>query len=244
MGLENTNFIDDLGHKVGREHPILGCLTFIMIAGFVFCVIAAIGGVYTYYTLSQQAGSPAFKDGKTTITFKPPEAWACFNAKGPGPYVMNKVFVEKAKMQAILQTLPYKCLEYSKTRLQYDACGISGQVRSALKKLELKEAHAAEKKGILDKYEGYKRVKCVYRDGYGYSVYKKDGIAKCYYFRGVKKFIIVMTYIYEDSDKNRDIAQKEEAKLKDMWEEAFLAQPEKGVDGMKILSGPIGRKVK
>jgi hypothetical protein len=245
MGFENTNFIDDLGHKVGQEHPILGCLTVLIVAFFAFGILGAIGGLYTYMALAQKAGNPAFKDGKKTITFKPPEKWACFNAAAAKePYVMNKVFVEKTLMMAQLETLPYKGISYSKSLMQYDACDISGRVRSALKARELKDAHADEKKKIKDKYEGYKRVKCVYTGGYGYSIYKKDGIAKCYYFKGVKNFIIVMAYIYEDSDKNRDIALKEEAKIKDMWEKAFTVKPDANADGVKTLSGPVGRKGK
>lgn len=229
MGFENTNFVDDLGHEVKEGNFFLGCLGFILIAGLFFGGIAGITAAYTYFTLSQQNGSPVFEDGKKTITFKPPEKWACFNAAaGLEPYVMNKIFVEKKKMQAVIETLPYRGIKY--TKIKSKPSDVSKQVREALKNRELKTAVlATEKKEIKANYEGYKREKCVYKNGYGYSVYKKGNIARCYYFKPVKNFMMVMAYIYEDSEENRPKALAEEVKIRDMWEKAF-----KGNSKLKI----------
>lgn len=225
-GLENTNFIDDLGKETKEGSLLGGCLLLLLIIVLVIGAIVAATAGFTLYTLSKQKADVVFKDGKRAITFKPPEKWACFNAKDvEGPYIVNKVFVEKKKYHAVLDKVSYKKVKYSKSRMQYSTADIAKQVRAALKAKELMTAVLdTEKAEVKAAYDGYKRVKCVYKKGYGYAVFKKPGLARCYYFRAVKNFMLVMVYIYEDSDKNRESAKAEEEKLKDMWEAAFVVK--------------------
>jgi hypothetical protein len=242
MGFENTNFIDDLGHDIKEPNFFLGCLSVFVIGALILGGIAAVTGIYTYFTLSKQSGPVVYKDGAKTITFIPPKGWACFNANASiGPYVLNKVFTEKAKYHAVLEKVSYKKVRYTKRKMMKDPGEMAKQVRAALKAKEMKDALLKTEKADIEKaYTGFKRVKCVYKNGYGYAVYKKEGLARCYYFKALQNFIITMAYIYEDSAENREEAQKEEPKLAEMWENAFKPQSKK--DGsVKTLSGPVGK---
>jgi hypothetical protein len=224
MGFENTNFIDDLGHEVKEPNVFLGCLSAILIGVLFFGGIAGITFAVSMFSLPKESKEVVIKDGKKAITFIAPQGWACFDKNLTGePYVMNKLFVAKDLMRADLETVSYKSVKYSLKKMKKDPGDIAKQVRAALKKKELKQAVLESEKVEIDEaYAGYKRVKCVYKNGYGYAVYKKSGLARCYYFKAVQSFMLVMAFKYEDSDKNREEAVKEEAKLAEMWEKAFV----------------------
>jgi hypothetical protein len=228
MGFEDTNFIDDLGHKMGKDHPILGCLGIILAGGLLLA--AGYGAIYllSIYTKAFNLTPTVFNDGDKKITFDLPAGWISFDReKNNESYYLTRMFRNEQNSGAVLETVSYKSVKYTKKKMQKDTAEIAKQVRSVLKQKEIKHVTAGEKSvrkqvnDIIKEYAKYKRVKCGYRNGYGWACYKSGKNTVYYYFRALKNYMIVMTYDYDDSEKYTPAALEEQAKLVDMWEKAF-----------------------
>jgi hypothetical protein len=233
MSFEGTNYISDLGHEVKEPKLLAGCLTLILAAAI---IPGALFGTYfllTNFTNFYDESEIAFYDGKRKLAFTTPPGWYCFNKEGREPYFITKQFMNGQKSSATLRLATYKYVKYTPKKIRKSPGEIARQVRAALKQKEIKEAltqngdTAGEVKKIKKAYEGFKQAKSSYNGSYGYTLYRKGSSMHAYYFKPLKKYMLVMEYKYEDSEKYRGAALKEEKKLVEMWEAGFAGAKEK-----------------
>jgi hypothetical protein len=234
MGFENTNFIDDLGHDMKKDHPVMGCLGIILATALIICIpFILLFGAVNYTKIFQGFMERVeFIDAKQKIVFDAPAGWINFGReKNAEQYRLIKMFLNEQKSSVVLESAPYSKMKYTKKKMVKDTAGIARQIRALLKQKAVKDAEARGYSDadegenpvdkVMDEYTGYKMVKSLYKNGYGYARYKKDNDICVYYFKPLKTFMMVMTYKFEDSEKYREQAKNEEEKLVLMWEKAL-----------------------